>query len=89
MSLVAICRHLDTTLLATRNAVLGSRVGIRSNVWSSAFVIGIERAVCLTLHRGIVCEQPGVDTRLASNPAIAHGARGLEEEKRKSMHDEK
>lgn len=73
VSLVAVCWHLDTTLLATGNTVLSSRVGVRSNVWSSALVNRVERAVGLALDFGVACEQPGVDTRLASDPAVAHG----------------
>jgi hypothetical protein len=88
VSRIAVCWNFDTTLLTTRNTVLGSSIEIRSSIWSCTRVDRVERAVGLTLlYSARLPEKPRVDTRLASNPGIGDSSRRLKD-KRKSMHDE-
>jgi hypothetical protein len=89
VSCISVCWDLDTTLLATRNTVLGSCVGVRSSVWSSTLVDRVEGAVSLAfLYSVCLPEEPRVDTRLTRDPGIGDGSRSLKKDKRKSMHDE-
>ena len=81
MRLVAICRDLDTTLLATWNTVLRSCVGVGRYVWGSSFVYRIKGAVDLALlHRVGIAEKSRVHTRLASYPREGNGGTSLEKE---------